>query len=135
MTSKAAAGIVSDYYGLEVIRTRDGFFESYDDMISESKKLSELSVNFVVVGMGAPHQERFLLALRESGWNGLAFSCGGYFDQIVSSGSGEYYPVLINKLHLRSIYRMYKEPFRLIPRYVFDYAPFYRDFIRSLIGR
>jgi UDP-N-acetyl-D-mannosaminuronic acid transferase (WecB/TagA/CpsF family) len=61
--------------------------------------------------MGAPRQEAFLVALADSGWKGVGFTCGGYFDHL---GEGfHYYPRLIDKFNLRWFYRIAREPRRL----------------------
>ena len=79
--------------------------------------------------MGAPRQERFLLNLRESGWRGAGFTCGGFFDQV--SGNGDYYPAWIDRLNLRFLYRLVREPRRLWRRYLVDYQVFLRLYMKQ----
>ena len=73
----------------------------------------------VVVGMGAGLQEKLLLKLVESGFNGTAYTCGGFIRQ-ESSSINQYYPYWIDKANLRWAYRMYREP-HTIKRYIFSY--------------
>jgi len=76
----------------------------------------------VLCGMGVPHQERFLLTLKNAGYGGLMISCGGFVDQLAAAQ--RYYPAWVDKLELRWAWRIYQEPRRLWRRYLVDYWPF-----------
>lgn len=80
-----------------------------------------LTADVVVCSMGTPHQERFLLDLVKIGWRGNGYTCGGYLDQLVSSDGASYYPSFVDALHIRWLYRVIREPRRLLYRYVFIY--------------
>lgn len=110
------------YPGLQVVLARSGYFNSDDEYKLFLKQSN--STDILVVGMGAGKQERVLLDMRESGWKGTGFTCGGYLDQLVEAKGLDYYPELVNKLHLRWLYRIFKEPRRLSKRYFKDY-PYY----------
>ena len=62
------------------------------------------------------------MKLRAQGFSGLGFTCGGFLDQLAESQ--HYYPAWIDKADLRWLYRLCKEPRRLLRRYTLDYAPF-----------
>lgn len=76
----------------------------------------------VVCGMGAPRQEAFLLDLIARGWSGTGFTCGGFMDQLLSAE--RYYPGWVDRLNLRFLYRLAREPRRLWRRYLVDYQLF-----------
>lgn len=76
-------------------------------------------VDTVIVGMGTPKQELFVSKLKELGFKGSSYTCGAFFGQTVSS-ENDYYPKLMNDLHLRWAFRIYKEP-KLIKRYFIQY--------------
>ncbi|WP_397448283.1 WecB/TagA/CpsF family glycosyltransferase [Pseudomonas sp. NA-150] len=76
-------------------------------------------VNILLVGLGAGLQERFVLDAVREGFDGVAFTCGGFIRQEATT-TGCYYPEAIDRLHLRAFYRMYREP-RTIKRYLVDY--------------
>jgi N-acetylglucosaminyldiphosphoundecaprenol N-acetyl-beta-D-mannosaminyltransferase len=80
--------------------------------------------------MGVPLQEEFLIDLRDTGWTGTGYTCGGFFHQ--SARKLEYYPRLFDKLQLRWLYRMIQEP-RLAKRYLLDYPKFVFIFIWDYI--
>jgi N-acetylglucosaminyldiphosphoundecaprenol N-acetyl-beta-D-mannosaminyltransferase len=99
-----------------------GVLDGYGDRAAMVKELHSRDPRIVVCGMGAGQQEEFLLRLRESGWNGCGFTCGGYLDQITRGLS--YYPKWIDAADLRWAYRLFREPRRLWRRYFLDYGQF-----------
>ncbi|WP_348728329.1 WecB/TagA/CpsF family glycosyltransferase [Rheinheimera texasensis] len=107
-------GIVKSNYNCEIYLAVSGFlsgnseFELIENIVREKCDL-------VIVGLGTPKQEDFLLRLKMSGYLGTAFTCGGFITQ-TAEADGEYYPHLINKYNLRFLYRMIKEP-HTIKRY------------------
>lgn len=97
-----------DYPSLNVIGYRNGYFDSSNDLNNEVKKIIKLNPDFVVCGMGALNQEKFLVKLKENGFQGIAFTCGGFITQ-TSKNSIMYYPKLFDLLNLRFVYRMIHE--------------------------
>lgn len=87
---------------------RNGYFSSEGEMDVEAQHIVDISPDFLIVGMGALMQEKFLLKVKEKGFNGIGFTCGGFIHQ-TSKNEIEYYPTWANKLNLRFVYRMYKE--------------------------
>jgi N-acetylglucosaminyldiphosphoundecaprenol N-acetyl-beta-D-mannosaminyltransferase len=107
------------YPGLDIVYIRNGYFSDESQVLETQNIIMDLNVSVVVVGMGTPHQEKFLEGLYDQGYSGTGFTCGGFFDQ--SKDSLAYYPEWINKWNLRALYRLYKEPKRLWRRYLIDY--------------
>lgn len=87
---------------------RNGYFSDDEEMNSEIEHIIKIMPDFLIVGMGVLMQEKFLLKVKEKGFEGIGFTCGGFIHQ-TSKNEIEYYPVWANKLNLRFIYRMYKE--------------------------
>lgn len=118
--------------GLAVEYYRSGFFDNPDAVQQSYSAIQANTCDVVIVGMGGGMQEDYIMGLIESGWSGTAFTCGGYFDQLAERGF-RYYPDIVNKLHLRALFRMVNEPKRLIPRYTVDYWPFYKEAFSALL--
>lgn len=114
----AVKNISDRFPGLNIVGYHHGYLREADDELRVLNDIKSKSVDLVVVGMGAPLQEMFLVKLKSSGWQGTGFTCGGFFHQTASQI--DYYPRWINKLHLRWLYRMYDEP-KLFKRYFFQY--------------
>lgn len=90
---------------------RNGFFSSDNDMEKAANEISNLPIDFLIVGMGIGLQEKFLLMCKEAGFQGIGFTCGGFIHQTaILNGKIDYYPTWVNKMNLRFFYRMYKEP-------------------------
>jgi exopolysaccharide biosynthesis WecB/TagA/CpsF family protein len=77
------------------------------------------AADILIVGLGAGLQEQFEQDALRAGFGGVAFTCGGFIRQ-EALATRQYYPALINRLHLRAFYRMYREP-HTIKRYLIDY--------------
>lgn len=88
---------------------RNGYFVNEDEMEQEAKHITELNPDFLIVGMGALMQEKFLLKVKRAGYQGIGFTCGGFIHQ-TSKNEIDYYPAWVDKTNLRFIYRMWKEP-------------------------
>lgn len=104
-----AVGIFKERYpNLQISGYRNGYFTSDSEMDKEAKFITETNPDFLIVGMGALMQERFLIKAKLNGFQGIGFTCGGFIHQ-TSKDEIEYYPVWADKLNLRFVYRMYKE--------------------------
>ena len=88
---------------------RNGYFANEDEMEQEAKHITELNPDFLIVGMGALMQEKFLLKVKNAGYQGIGFTCGGFIHQ-TSRNEIDYYPAWVDKMNLRFVYRMWKEP-------------------------
>ncbi|SOD93434.1 WecB/TagA/CpsF family glycosyltransferase [Caenispirillum bisanense] len=126
---RAAEQVQAHVPGLDICGTLDGFRtpEAYAEAVERS------APGLVIVGMGAPWQERLLLALRAAGaLRCPAFTCGGYFDQL--AGGLHYYPRAVDALNLRWLYRLLREPRRLWRRYLVEY-PKYAGLLAAEVRR
>ena len=88
---------------------RNGYFANEKEMDQESRHITELNPDFLIVGMGALMQEKFLLKVKRAGYQGIGFTCGGFIHQ-TSKNEIDYYPAWVDKTNLRFVYRMWKEP-------------------------
>lgn len=96
-----------EYPKMNIAGWRDGYFHSKEERNICFDNIIQSGANFVVVGMGAVLQEQFVVDLKAFGFDGIAFTCGGYLRQ-ASSGI-DYYPKWVNKFHLRAFYRLIRE--------------------------
>jgi exopolysaccharide biosynthesis WecB/TagA/CpsF family protein len=111
------AGIIEVKYPMiNVVGFHSGF-DIDEDWIFNELRLKE--VDSLIVGMGTPKQELFMIHARRAGFKGSCFACGAFFSQTAEKGV-QYYPYLMSKLHLRWVYRIYKEP-KLVKRYFIAY--------------
>ena len=124
--------IKEDFSNMNIIGYRNGYFRNSDERKLEINKIVEKNPDIVVVGMGTPMQEEFLLSLKTYGWDGVGYSCGGFIHQTAKDIN--YYPNFLNKYNLRWLYRIYDEP-KLFKRYLLLYpksiALFIFDVLKS----
>ena len=118
VAEEAARLLKERYPALRITFTSDGFIQSEAE---EGVFGKAGAADIVVCSMGTPKQEAFLAALRDRGWRGTGFTCGGYLDQLVAAGGQAYYPAFFDALHLRWLYRLIREPRRLWARYTLHY--------------
>lgn len=97
------------YPGIKFAGYRNGYFASENEMDVEAKHISEVNPDFLIVGMGALMQEKFLLKVKNVGFQGVGFTCGGFIHQ-TSKNEIDYYPAWVDKTNLRFVYRMWHEP-------------------------
>ena len=104
-----AVGIFKERYSdLCVCGYRNGYFTSEVEMDKEAEHIEALNPDFLIVGMGALMQERFLLKVKDAGYRGIGFTCGGFIHQ-TANNEIDYYPAWVDRMNLRFLYRMFKE--------------------------
>lgn len=106
---KAVATLCDKFRGINIIGYRNGYFMNDEEKEKEAQHIVELNPDLLIVGMGTVRQEKFLLKVKEAGFQGLGFTCGGFIHQ-ASKNLLDYYPAWMDRMNLRHLYRMYKEP-------------------------
>lgn len=114
---------------MEIAGFNHGYFENEKEILTVYRKIIKTKSDIVVVGTGTPRQEKFLIDLRQNGWDGIGFTCGGFLHQIIEGI--HYYPSIFDKLHIRWLYRIIDEP-KLLKRYLIDYSMFVFVFVYDL---
>ena len=113
----AINNIQQQFPKLNICGFRDGYIQ-FEERNAVFDQIISLNADYVICGMGAPLQEKFLIDLQKSGWAGIGYTCGGFLHQ--TAIGIQYYPRWVNNLGLRAFFRMYDEP-KLIRRYFIDY--------------
>lgn len=90
------------YPKLNIVGHRDGYFSDDDEVM---KQIIASGAQYVICGMGTPRQDEFAGKLKsyDKGQIKQIYTCGGFLHQ--SAERIDYYPKLINKLHLRWLFR------------------------------
>lgn len=113
-------------YNLNISGWHHGYIKGNFDIVV--KEVITSGAEIVVVGMGAPLQDEFAVYLKESGFKGTIYTCGGFFHQTTERIN--YYPEWINRWNLRTFYRLVHERYvwgRIIkyyPRFIINYSLF-----------
>lgn len=106
---KSITILQAHYPLLKIVGYRNGYFDSEEEQDTEAKHICQINPHFLIVGMGTPLQEKFLIKVKEKGFQGIGFTCGGFIHQ-TSQNKINYYPKWVDKANLRFIYRIWKEP-------------------------
>jgi len=110
IVARAADAARSKYPGLRVAGLHDGYFPMADapavaDLVRKS------GARVLLVGMGAPREQRFLWGQRERLGVGLALGVGGSLD--VLGGAVRLAPAAVRRAGLEWLWRLLREPARL----------------------
>jgi len=125
--SDRAAELLNELFpALNIVETFSGYDSDPGDALNY---MAEHQKAALVCGMGAPRQEKFLIDMAKSGWKGIGFTCGGFFDQL--GEKVDYYPKWIDRMNLRFLYRLGVEPRRLWRRYLIDYQVFLKRYLTA----
>ena len=107
VAEKAAHNLMREYPGLRVAGTHDGYFRE-DGPVIEEIRASGADVVFVC--LGAPKQEKWMMANGEATGAHLLVGLGGCLD--VFSGEVQRAPEVFQKLGLEWLHRLMKNPSR-----------------------
>ncbi len=117
---KAAQNLKSEIENLNICYVQDGYFKDEERVLSE---LAQASPKLVLVALGSPKQEEFIIKARKLLPQAVMIGVGGSFD--VWSGVVERAPEIYQKLGIEWLYRTVKEPqrfkriFPTLPRFLF----------------
>jgi len=94
-----------------------GFNNGYlteNEEIETIEKINNSKTDILLVGLGFPLQEKFVLKFKDNLKVPLIWSVGGLFDTL--SGNKSRAPVILRKIRLEWLYRLLLEPGRMLHR-------------------
>jgi beta-1,4-glucosyltransferase len=121
--AQRAAQCLIETHHINVVGVRNGYDEA-QDATQVINAINASSANIVLVAMGNPHQERWILTYREQLDARVLMGVGALFDFL--AGDKARAPELIQRMRLEWFYRLCLEPSRLLRRYTVDIAIFLR---------
>lgn len=117
----AAKKMAKEYPGLKIVGIRNGYFSHKDEkqIIDEIRRVSP---SLLLVGLGAPKQEKWIYNNMRFTGAKVCIGVGGSFDAM--AGQVKRAPRLFRKLGLEWFYRLLKQPSRIgrmmkLPVFVF----------------
>ncbi|MHC8407484.1 MULTISPECIES: WecB/TagA/CpsF family glycosyltransferase [unclassified Pseudomonas] len=124
--------ILLRYPALNIAGYHNGYFNAQQAEAIHAD-ICRSETHILIVGLGAGLQERFVDNALQAGFRGVAFTCGGFIRQ-EAMATQQYYPALVDRLHLRAFYRMYREP-HTIKRYLIDYPSNFCHLLAMIVRR
>ncbi|HCS64837.1 MAG TPA: glycosyltransferase [Cellvibrio sp.] len=120
VAERAANSLRSDF-GIEVVGNSDGYGQARDQDALLTR-INASGANVLLVAMGNPLQERWILQQRDQLEPILLFGVGALLDFL--AGDKPRAPDFIRRLRLEWFYRLCLEPARLARRYTLDIVRF-----------
>ena len=120
IAQRAAHKLQSDYQ-INVVGVRNGYDEAKDNEALIAA-INSSNANVVLVAMGNPYQEQWILNHRHQLNASVLIGVGALLDFL--AGDKARAPALVQKLRLEWFYRLCLEPSRLLRRYTLDIAQF-----------
>ena len=120
VADEAAANLRKKYPGVKIVGTRHGFFKPEEDM-RVAEEVAKLNPDILLVAMGIPRQEKFILRTMPVIKARVAIGVGGTLD--VFSGRAKRAPKLIQKISMEWLWRLILNPSKiakakLLPKFV-----------------
>lgn len=105
----AAKKMMEKYPGLKIVGTHDGYFDEEEEKVI-IEEINRLKPDLLLVGLGAPKQEKWWINNKEQLDVKVCVGVGGSFDGF--SGKLKRAPKIFIKLGLEWFYRLIKQPTR-----------------------
>lgn len=118
--------MLASFPKLKIAGSHHGYIKGEEDKIV--KAITAINPDVVIIGMGAPLQDVISLKLKDAGFLGTVYTCGGFMHQ--SSERLNYYPNWVNRLNLRTFYRLIRERYvwgrviKFYPKFIVKYSWF-----------
>jgi exopolysaccharide biosynthesis WecB/TagA/CpsF family protein len=128
VAAAAAAAVQREAPGLEVCGTRDGFFAA-SESATVAGEIRETGCDLVLVGMGNPRQELWLVDWLDATGARLGVGVGAFLD--FKAGTVRRAPAWMNRAGLEWLFRLAQEPRRLAARYLVGMPVFLARVLRD----
>lgn len=112
VAKKAANHFKNLYPSIQIVGTHHGYWENDQEII---KIINSSNANILLVGLGAPKQEKWIINNRDNIKATLCFGVGAFFD--FYSGRIKRAPKIIRFFNIEWFWRFLNEPKRLFKRY------------------
>lgn len=109
VAQQAQQAMEKAYPGLKIVGCHHGYTQNTQEVL---KHIQKVNPDIVLIGLGAPRQERFIIEHREQLANKVLIGVGGSFDGM--AGIVKRAPDIFIKLGLEWFYRLIKQPSRFI---------------------
>jgi N-acetylglucosaminyldiphosphoundecaprenol N-acetyl-beta-D-mannosaminyltransferase len=120
---QAKLNLERTFSGISIVGARNGFFD-FDRDEELVKEITDCKTDLLIVGMGVPRQELWLMKNKEK-LRGVKISVAGGAVLDFISGNVPRAPVWMQKTGTEWVFRLYNEPKRLFKRYFIGIPVFF----------
>lgn len=123
---KSVETIKANFEGIKIAGFHHGYIKDCKEEVV--KEIIESGAKVVIVGMGAPMQDEMCVLLKQAGFVGTVYTCGGFIHQTQNTIVS--FPEWTNRLGLRWLYRlftqkgMFKRLIETYPLFIMTYSWF-----------
>lgn len=129
---QSAENLRQSFPGIEIVGACHGHFSTDMETQDIINDINQSGASILLVGMGQPKQEEWILANKSKLDALILIAVGGYFDKVSQIASA--YPELVYKYRLFWLYRIVKEPKRLWKRYTIGIMAFSMRVLQKKLG-
>ena len=115
MAAQSSENLMRAFPGIKIVGTRHGYFSIGEQSQDVIHAINQSGASILLVGMGQPQQEEWIIANQRQLNTSVIVGVGGYFDKVSQMANA--YPKWVYKYRLFWLYRLVKEPKRLWKRY------------------
>lgn len=127
--ARAAGEALRAQLGQQVVGVCDGYGELAAAGPALAERINRSGADVVLVAFGNPMQERWILDNADALHAPLVFGVGALLDFL--SGKAQRAPAWVRRVRMEWLYRLLREPRRLLKRYSWDLLVFFRVCLRE----
>lgn len=127
---KSVETIKKNFESIKIAGFHHGYIKDCKDEIVQEIIASGAKV--VIIGMGAPMQDEMCVRLRDAGFIGTAYTCGGFIHQTQDTMVS--FPAWTNRLGLRWLYRIFTQS-GMLKRLIETYPKFVVTYVWFLLTK
>jgi N-acetylglucosaminyldiphosphoundecaprenol N-acetyl-beta-D-mannosaminyltransferase len=116
VAEKARKRLLAEFPMAKIVGADHGFCKTPEQESAVINRINAAKPDILLVAMGVPKQEEWIVSHRAQLNCGIAVGVGGLFD--FASGRIPRAPMWMRKLKIEWTYRLYNEPVRLFRRYI-----------------
>lgn len=122
VAAQSAENLKQSFSGIKIVGTCHGHFSTGEELQNVINGINQSGASILLVGMGQPKQEEWIVANQHQLDALIMVAVGGYFDKVSQMANA--YPEWVYRYRLFWLYRFVKEPKRLWKRYTIGIVVF-----------
>ena len=121
VAARFALDLMQTFPGIGIVGTHHGYLKSDEELLDVINDINQSGALILLVGMGQPKQEEWIVANQHRLDVLILVAVGGYFDKVSKINA---YPEWVYRYRLFWLYRFINEPKRLWKRYTIGIVVF-----------
>jgi len=132
VAARSAENLKQSFPGIKIVGACQGHFSTGEELQAVINDINQSGALILLVGMGQPNQEEWIVANQHQLDALIIVAVGGYFDKVSQMANA--YPEWVYRYRLFWLYRLLKEPKRLWKRYTIGIVVFGLRVLRAKLA-